>query len=332
MEETYFCPYCTNKISDKSKDHIFSQFLGGTRKIPSCRDCNNDVFGRGFEGRVSKNINTWHVIISNWGVDFKAELQPWKNVQTNKKNLNVEVVDRRLEASMAQPVIEKNEDGSFKSGSYRSRREAEQNRKSLIEKGIADDSVQIEEDPGEVENYVLKYSFNFSNDLFRLIIKMCCGLATMLPDFDLSELDTARKYITGKEREGAVSDFDFSFDTYEIIDHNRSPMSHVIYVERVDRNVLGLVQLFGSFQFACKLGTSPTEKADRALMATLDPISGAEQFSEIDPIPIGKLPAKITDEEKSANVLNWVKKFQEEAAKLGAENHNTEIYGVTYSR
>jgi HNH endonuclease len=55
------CPYCKERERN-SQDHIFPEFLGGTRTIGACKEC-NDVFGHSSEGPVCKNLAPFAVML-----------------------------------------------------------------------------------------------------------------------------------------------------------------------------------------------------------------------------------------------------------------------------
>ena len=63
------CPYCLVHPQD-SDDHVFPDFLGGTRKVQSCTKCNNDFGGR-FEGPVSQDLAPVIVFRSFSGYEHK---------------------------------------------------------------------------------------------------------------------------------------------------------------------------------------------------------------------------------------------------------------------
>ncbi len=326
MKDTETCPYCTNLIEGKTGDHIFSAFLGGTRKIPSCADCNNDIFGRGFEGRAAENLHKWQIMISIWGIELKTDIPMWKNVRTDKGNLHIEVADE-IQATHARPIIEKSEDGKFKSGAFRSREEAERHNKNLIKKGISSDTIEIEEDLGTLQVYKFEpgqLTLEINNNLLRLVLKMSSALCTLLPEFDLSEIEIARMFLTGANREGGVGYIRPSFNTYEEINSRRPPLAHVIYVERTKAGVLGLVQFFGVFQFICKLGMPKDGKKDQAIMVFLDPVEGRESFDEssieTDPIPIRNLPSALSKEETEYNVKQWIQTLKDEVQRRRANS------------
>jgi hypothetical protein len=324
MEEIKNCPYCSEVAEADSKDHIFSRFLGGTKKIPACRNCNNTIFGKEFEGRVAKNIHTWHAIISSWGVTLKADIPVWKNAQTDKNRLNISVTDEGLKGTHSKPIIERSEDGRFEHGIYRTKQEAESHLKSLNANGISVHTTEITWS----EEHQVRFLVEFSIDLFRLVLKMCSSLFTLQPDFDKAELSIARALLTGENKEGPVSNIQYSFDTFEEVSRNRPSFAHTIYVERTKNGNFGLVQFFGVFQFICKLGTPEGEKEDCALLAFLDPITGEEKFETFIPIPLGALPVIMSKEEREQNVRTWIKTLNIEAQKRGARVSDTEIFGV----
>jgi hypothetical protein len=317
MSDVKICPYCTNIIEGKSRDHIFSNFLGGTTKIPSCGNCNNVVFGRGFEGRASINLHKWQIMISYWGVKLKTDIPIWEGIKTDKGDVSIEAKDG-IQAIHAKPYIEKSEDGKFKYGRFRSRKEADARRRNLIEKGVSSDTIEIEEDLGDFKEYKLEpnqLTLEIGRDLQRLVLKMASALFTLLPEFELSEMNIARSFLTGANQEGPVGFIRLSFDIYEEINNRRPSLAHVVYIERTKAGVFGLVQFFGVFQLICKLGMPEREKEDQALMAILDPVEGKESFIEMTPIPLNNLPAALSREVTEQNIKQWTLTLKAEAQK-----------------
>lgn len=331
MSDKLTCPYCTKSYAvdseDHSDDHIFSNFLGGKRKIPACRDCNS-YFGGDFEGRTSHNIATWYTIMNGWGINFNTKIPDWKGAKTDKGDLNLQVTEFGIKATLARPIIEKNEDGSYKTFTYGVKKEAEKNLKNLIAKGLVEKSAEVVATHGIPEEATVNFSFDFSNDLYRLVLKMCSSVATLLPDFNLHELDISRQFLIGAHKEGPVSHFRYSFETFDEFNEISPPMAHSIYVERNEAGTFGLVQFFGIFQFVCKLGASEVNNHNTAIFAFLDPITGKEDFQFIKPINLNKVPSALSVDERIKNVNNWISSLHAEAEKRGASKAETKVYKV----
>src|ERR1035438_4810923 len=70
------CPYCTESVAN-TDDHVFPQFLGGSRKIPACGPCNH-MFGHTFEAAVARMLEPAYVQLAKLGVPL-PERERWWN-------------------------------------------------------------------------------------------------------------------------------------------------------------------------------------------------------------------------------------------------------------
>src|SRR3954470_8317283 len=75
------CPYCGAVEFSPTQDHVFPQFLGGSRKIRCCKGC-NDLFGHSFEGATAHQFNCFQVYISSWGISLRNTGKTWKRAHT----------------------------------------------------------------------------------------------------------------------------------------------------------------------------------------------------------------------------------------------------------
>ena len=130
------CPYCGLLIDEPTRDHIFSQFLGGRRTIPACARCNNG-FGEAFEGRYSQALLqikawlTWSGVPQRWERDFR-----WKNALTYEGEPSDLIVrDGKVLIVPAAPQISRDEHGRPIQLRARSVSEANRISESLIRKG-----------------------------------------------------------------------------------------------------------------------------------------------------------------------------------------------------
>src|SRR5437016_4243720 len=125
------CPYCLVRPRD-SDDHVFPDFLGGIRKVPTCAKCNNG-FGDRFEGPVSKDLAPIIVCLSVCGYKHKRRIihkRAWIDETTGiEYDLDSE---RRSYPSKPHFI---REDGKIKRIVARDRREAQQIVASLKAKG-----------------------------------------------------------------------------------------------------------------------------------------------------------------------------------------------------
>lgn len=97
----------------------------------------------------------------------------------------------------------------------------------------------------------------------------------------------------------------------------REPLSHVIYVERDETRIYGVVQFFGVLQLYCGLGRPNGAAPCAARVGVLDPLTGIEEISDVEPLRL-PMPTVIGDEELSQAANAWLKRFQEGAVRRGA--------------
>lgn len=82
----------------------------------------------------------------------------------------------------------------------------------------------------------------------------------------------------------------------------------------------GVVQFFGVIQLFCRLGILGSRAPGAALMASLDPVTGDERFSDVPPLDLPYPPYFIPLEEYPRLMEGWMKKCRDEAIKRGATN------------
>ena len=313
------CAYCTGTIEDSSKDHIFPQFLGGKRKIICCKTCNS-FFGHTFEANAAKVLQQVHVFISSWGIPLRSVNPVWKEAYTKDgETYNFHIGERGTVLESSKPVIELHEDGRLKSGKFPDKKRAEKVVRNLIDKGKASEDIRIEEIPSKkVFMPDLGIALHIGPEIRRLALKMCIALSTLLYNFDVAEVSEARLYLRGDPRSVPVNNVFAAFNSYEAIDSQREALSHVIYVERNQTGVYGLVQFFGAIQLFCRVGILPNKSQGAALFATLDPIAGEEKLSESSLLNLTPPPYFYSIEEASKLAEGWIMKLGDEAKKRGS--------------
>jgi hypothetical protein len=314
------CPYCLNPVTSESMDHIFPQFLGGKAKINSCKKCNN-TFGHTFEAKASRVLLPIHYLLAGWGLKSKSQSPPLQLRHLDDDNTyKLFLAEDGMKYSLARPIIKRDENGEILSGSFTEQKDAEEFVQNLISKGKVKEMELKHNSESGVEATGMDYTLELGPDIRRLALKMCIGLATKLPQFDLEEVADARCFLVGEEKQNDVGIVLTAFDSYEEIDSMRKGLSHVIYVERNENYLSGLVQFYGHLQFFCHLGISSEAANNAAMFASLDPLTGEENFSQVSPLRLDEPPFMINEDEIIALGDGWLNKFKEEAASRGATN------------
>ena len=124
-----------------------------------------------------------------------------------------------------------------------------------------------------------------------------------------------------------------AYCTYKLLDGLRKPLSHLIYVERSQGIVSGVVQFFGCIQLYTRLlvplsthlidygggystfaqATDLNPPSNVAMLATLDPVTGIEKFKHIRPL---LLPEPVEFDHVNGS-RKWMKKLETQLKRRG---------------
>ena len=317
------CPYCARSAGALSRDHIFPAFLGGRRKILCCggEDNCNSKFGHTFEAGAAKYLQTLHVFISSWGLPLRSVSPIWVAAHNhNGKHYDLEVGETgvRPVLSSSSPHIQWGEKGEIVGREFRTRREAERFAQHLLKKGKAKRIDIIVVPPPDIEIAGLGMELQLGPDIKRLALKISVAAATLLPHFKSESVSLARQYLTGTCCAGYIDVVLPAYDTFTELDSIRKPLSHLVYVTRAQGDVWAVVQFFGVVQLYCRLGSYDVSIQEAAIIGTLDPVSGRENFSDAPiikfPVPPFSIPAEIYP----SKLNQWFAKFRAEALTRGA--------------
>jgi hypothetical protein len=279
------CPYCHTPSSPFTDDHIFPQFLGGRRTIRVCEECNN-TFGHTFEGASAKQLGRLQVFISHFGLDLTKAPGSWPTALTiNDVTYNLQSGPEGVQYVHSKPTFRRDADGHITGGTARSVSEAKQIARGLIKAGLAKE-VEISEAPYEqFDDVSLTVPMSFNPDLYRFATKL---VAAVLVNCGYNELISESGIGAYLHSKGEWLTSPAYCDIEEII-NLIPPLAHCVYVE-LGTTSYGVVVIFGHVKLFVPL---PPYSLNRAYLATLDPIDGAEVFSEVDPIGPRSVPTTI---------------------------------------
>jgi hypothetical protein len=308
------CPYCAKSIRQNSRDHIFAEFLGGKKMIPTCKPC-NDRAGNTFEARTAVMLYGMQVSMSTWGLSFNRTAPPWKRAHKfGALEFDVSAHDSEPKLTLSRPIKEISNEGKLISITFGNRREAERIAERARRKG--NKGAIVQKLGVEIDRPQIPFRFELSPAVLRTALKMCYALSTRLTSFTLTEVAHARSILQADPRFLPVNVVP-AFETYAALDDLRSPLSHVIYVERNGARVSGVVQFYGVIQLFCGLGTSVSSENTSAWLGVLDPLTGTERFSELESVALN-LPTPITEEDLPGVGKSWLEKFETSAKARGA--------------
>lgn len=311
------CPYCEPPYTTFTDDHIFPQFLGGRRTIRVCKGCNS-TFGHSFEGKASQQIKRLQVFISHFGLDLGDNPGLWPS------SLTVEDVEYDLVSGpsgaqyrLSKPVIRRDGGGRIIGGQARSRSEANKIAKGMIESGNAK-TVEISEQVGATfDDVKLNVDSSFDDDLFRFATKLA---AAVLVDSGYRELVASSdipSYLHGR----AAWRTSVAYCDVDSLHKIKPPLAHTVYVE-LGPVSYAVVLIFGYKKIFVPL---PSKLPARAILASLDPITGEEQFGDVDPIGPRSIPIWISEGLAHAHLQGMLDTLTKDAAVRGAKN-KPELY------
>jgi hypothetical protein len=309
------CPYCQKTILQNSSDHIFSDFLGGRRMITACKPC-NDRFGHSFEAAAAKILQAMHISISTWGLPLKETVQDWKSGHEYKGiKFDLSVDGSNIKLRLAKPVTERDERGTVTAVTFATEKEAEKAAENARKKGK---SATVQKIGIELPFPGAAFNLAINRELNRTALKMCVALSTLLPNFSALDTEFARPVLADDAQSGPVPNVTPAFVLYDSLEALRQPLSHVIYVERNNHGVYGVVQFFGVIQLFCKLGKPNESSSNAAILGVLDPMTGGESFDETAPLLNLLAPNVCPIEELPKQIGKWLGKFEESAKARGA--------------
>lgn len=304
-------------------DHIFFEAIGGRRTIRACKGC-NDRFGHSFEAQtIQNNLHPLLVLLGDGGVSVLDPGAKWKNAFVGKDGLpyHLTLGPHGMVPEGARIAVERdpstpnmirvtvNEDAAAPKLLHQF---------SNSKKFHLTSRVKLP----PVQNDNVQATFNMGNAMRMTALKMAFAVATIALPTELDRFVEARKNLGG-----SVSDLDqtqvrIDHRDHPVLDRNRKPLCHAIYVEQAEGIVHGVVQFFGSFQFWVKLSSRISCPSETAMIATLDPISGIEEFREIP-----RLGIPVCKGDETVDSATPIRKFNLGAAWRGAKK--SEILSLT---
>ncbi len=312
------CCYCGVRPGTTG-DHIFPVFLGGRRQIGACRFCNN-TFGHSFEAAAAQILTPIHVFLAAWGLP----LRPVSGVLSKAFERDGKIYDVittkggvKPELSRAVPHITRDKNGAIVGRVFGSsdRRRAVRWARQILSSGKATHVEMTEPPIATMEPAELKLQLTVGPDLKRLALKIGVAVASLCSPLSLAKIPLAQDYLS---RTDAVVPIVMPvFGSYTALEALRNPLSHLIYVESGPTGLYAVAQFFGVVQLYCKLGT-PVQSKAAALVGTLDPLSGAENFIETKALGLPEPPFSMPEAHAVQGIQAWILKFREEAIARGA--------------
>ncbi|QOY90971.1 HNH endonuclease [Paludibaculum fermentans] len=311
------CPYCAAQIIEISRDHIFPDFLGGTRKIPACATCNNKIFGARFESKAARQLLSFQLMLSSLGlsqIPLKQGVR-WERAYEHHGELyDLEHRDGGPVLIRTKPKVIRDEHGRVISVEARSMKEVKALAVSRTREGLP---VEIQEVSYRVPFEKRHFDFEFGPDFGRLAMKMSAALSSLLPHFDAADIQPAMRVLRGDETR--VDEARRDFRPFPSVDNELPLLSHAIYVERGLTGLHGLVVLFGTIRMYCKLASRTTNREPCAAVGILDISTNQERFTPINPQGLTEAPLVIRTADHDRGCDIWANELKRQISEAGAE-------------
>jgi hypothetical protein len=301
------CPYCGRAMIEQSEDHIFPQFMGGTRTIPCCKPC-NDRFGHRFEGKAAQWFQKLHFYFATQGLHLKVPQIRWKEAfEQDGRHYDAVFENGEAKFTLSRPTV--SIDNGVMNAQFGSQGQLKPVLSSLRKKYGISPTPDIEITP----TIMPRTEIRMGPELPRLAIKMCSALGSLLPAFISDEL-----YSSSKETRRLVGNVTYDFRSHFPGNESRPALAHLIYVERRETGLQGIVRFFGAHQYFCRIGPPSSPRPLDALMAVLDPVEGAESFHALPPLNLSQPPIEMPESTVAAATAAWATQLSQAARQRGA--------------
>ena len=305
------CPYCEPPYTEFTDDHIFPQFLGGRKTIRVCKKCNNS-FGHSFEGRASQQLKRLQVFISHFGLDLARNPAVWPSaLAIDDVKYDVMSGPEGTQYRLSSPIIRRDSEGRVVGGKARSQSEGNKLAKGLIESGRAKNVEIVPANSPTLEDVKLDITGSFDENIFRFSTKLAAAVAVASGYQQVISRSEIPGYLHGT----AKWPTSIAFCDVETLRRMKPPLAHTVYLEMGEASY-ALVLIFGFKKIFVPLPASPMP---RGILASLDPLTGAESFEDVEPIGPRKIPDFIREEFARAHIQGMLDVLAEDAVARGAK-------------
>ena len=314
------CPYCEPPYAEFTDDHIFPQFLGGRKTIRVCKKCNNS-FGHSFEGRASQQLKRLQVFISHFGLDLTRNPAVWPSALViDDVTYDLMSGPEGTQYRLSNPIVRRDREGRVVGGKVRSRSEANKLAKGIIESGIAKNVEIVPEDSQTLEDVKLDIAGSFDENIFRFSTKLAASVAVASGFQQV----ISRSEIPGFLHGTAKWSTSIAFCDVEPLRKMKPPLAHTVYLE-MGESSYALVLIFGFKKIFVPLPASPVA---RGILASLDPLTGAELIEDVERIGPRKVPDFVAENFARAQIQGMLNVLAEDAVARGARKKPDLVIGA----
>lgn len=299
-----------------SRDHIFPAFLGGTRTVPACRECNS-AFGSTFEGRIHRSVVPVQVMLGTNGFPLPKQDVAWREAYTDPEDGIAYDLFAGFRLRPSRISFVSRPDGGYRiiGGNKRTVRKVGQ--------GFASSGgPQYPTEPTSQQRQVslaqlqLKVKIPVDADMRRLAVKCCVALMSKF-EFDRATAPEVRDWLTNP-KSPTFPDIRAVFSAPQSVQRAYRP-SHYIRVEGdpTTGHVTGLFRPFDLLSIFVRLADGFSGEAF-AINGRLDMVDLSESFTNEPPIGLDLPPRR---------VLRWVMAYEQICALQRLDTFAAAIYG-----
>jgi hypothetical protein len=202
------------------------------------------------------------------GLQLKVPLIRWKEAfEQDGRHYDAVFENGEVKFMLSRPIVSIDKDNGVLNAQFGSQRQWKPVLSSLRKKYGISPTPDLEITPAIMP----KAEIHVGLELPRLAIKMCSALGSLLPGFTSDQL-----YSSARAARRSVGNVTYDFRTHFPLNESRPALSHLIYVERRETGLQGIVQFFSAHQYFCRIGPPMDSGPFGALLGVLDPVAGAE--------------------------------------------------------
>lgn len=212
---------------------------------------------------------------------------------------------------LSDPIVRRDNDGRVIGGKARSLSEASKLAKGLIKSGTVKNVEIVPTDSPTLEDVKLDLAGSFDENIFRFSTKLAAAVAVVSGYKQAISKSEIPGYLHGSARWSTS----IAFCDVEPLRKMKPPLAHTVYLEMGEASY-AIVLIFGFKKIFVPLPAIPMP---RAILATLDPLTGTESIADVEPIGPREVPDLVGEEFTRKHLQGMLDVLAEDAVARGAK-------------